>query len=67
MDQKSFIEQRPDYVVCTCMGVMYSELCAAVRNGCTTFQSLADMYMVGSGCSSCVPEIYEILDNELKS
>lgn len=67
MNKKGLIEEKPDYLVCTCMGVMYSEICTAIQNGSTNFQALADIFMVGSGCSSCVQEINEILDNKLKS
>lgn len=67
MDNKSLLEQRPDYLVCTCMGIMYSEIVTAIHNGCTTFKELSETLMVCSGCSSCMQEIYEILDNELKT
>jgi NAD(P)H-nitrite reductase large subunit len=58
---KSFLEQRPDYLVCTCMGVMYSEICEAIRQGDDTFEKLSERFMVGTGCSSCVPEVCDIL------
>ena len=56
---------RPDYLVCTCFGVMYSEICMAIKNGCKSFESLQESLMVGSGCSSCVNEVVEILQEEL--
>ena len=58
---KSPLSQRPDYLVCTCFGVMYSEICTAIKNGCTTFDMLQDSLMVGTGCNSCVDEVKEIL------
>ena len=58
---KSPLEQKPDYVVCTCMGVMYSEILEAIKNGDTTFEALQESLMVGTGCSSCVPEIEQML------
>lgn len=53
--------QKPDYVVCTCMGVMCSEIEDAIDQGCTTFESLSDRLMVGTGCNSCVAEIEDML------
>lgn len=50
-----------DYLVCTCMGVMYSEIIEAIHSGASDFQALQDQLMVGTGCSSCVQEITEIL------
>ena len=63
---KSPLSQRPDYLVCTCFGVMYSEICTAIQNGCKTFESLQDSLMVGTGCSSCVSEVKDILEQELR-
>lgn len=55
------ISSDTDYLVCTCMGIMHSDLCQAVCDGADTMQKLADELMVTTGCSSCVPEIEEIL------
>jgi bacterioferritin-associated ferredoxin len=63
MSEKSPLEYKPDYLVCTCMGVMYSEICAAVQKGHTTFEDLSQELMIGLGCSSCVEEVKNILDN----
>jgi assimilatory nitrate reductase catalytic subunit len=60
------IEERPDYLVCTCMGVMYSEICQAIEQGCRDYASLQDLLLVGTGCNSCVPEVHDILAQELK-
>ncbi len=57
--------QRPDYLVCTCMGVMYSDIVASIAAGNTTYDTLQDALMVGIGCSSCVPEVHEILKEEI--
>lgn len=66
MDAKqSPLMQRPDYLVCTCMGVMYSDIVAAIAAGHATYQDLQDTLMVGTGCSSCVQEVHEILKEEL--
>ena len=61
---KSPLTQKPDYLVCTCFGVMYSEICQAIENGNKTFDQLQDALMVGTGCSSCVAEVKEILVSE---
>ena len=65
MNYKSPLMNRPDYLVCTCFGVMYSEVCTAIKSGCTSFESLQESLMVGTGCSSCVSEVNEILQEEL--
>lgn len=62
---KSLLEQKPDYIVCTCWGVLYSEIVQAIYDGCTDFESLQERLMIGTGCSSCIEEIYEILSEVL--
>lgn len=54
-----------DYLVCTCMGVMYSEIKSAIKNGSKTFDSLSQDLGVGTGCSSCVAEVETILKEEV--
>lgn len=58
------IDNKPDYLVCTCMGVMYSDICRAIEDGCTDYASLQDLLMVGTGCSSCVQEVHDILKEQ---
>ena len=60
------IESKPDYLVCTCMGVMYSDICRAIEEGYTDYQALQDLLMVGTGCSSCVQEVHDILREQAK-
>lgn len=55
-----------DYLVCTCMGVMYTEICAAIDDGAHTFEELSQRLGVGTGCSSCVAEVHQILQSRLK-
>ncbi len=55
------LHQKPDYLVCTCMGVMASEIREAIEKGYNTFEALSELLMVGTGCSSCVPEVNELL------
>ncbi len=66
MTYQSPLASKPDYLVCTCMGVMYSEIAAAIKNGSVTYESLSEHLMVGSGCSSCVQEVHDILRQELE-
>lgn len=65
MSEKSIMAQKPDYLVCTCMEVMYSQIVEAIQEGADTFEQLSDMLGVGTGCSSCVEEVYEILKEVL--
>ena len=50
-----------DYVVCACMDVMRSELVRAIEGGVTTFEELQDQFGVGTGCSSCVDEVKQLV------
>ncbi len=66
MDDKiSPLRQKPDYLVCTCMGVMYSDIVREIEQGATTFEQLQDTLLVGTGCSSCVQEICDILKRKI--
>ena len=65
--ERSPLFNRPDYLVCTCFGVMLSEIQQAIARGGDTFEKLQDSLMVGTGCSSCVSEVCEILTEELKA
>ena len=56
-----------DHLVCTCMGVMRSEICQAIDDGAHSFEALSERLGVGTGCSSCVQEVHQILQSRLKS
>lgn len=60
-------ENSPDYLVCTCMGVMYSDICDAISAGAGSFEELSDILGVGTGCSSCVAEVRQILEEKTKA
>ena len=60
-DKRGPLAQKPDYLVCTCMGVMASEIREAINQGSADFEALYEQLMVGTGCSSCVPEVNELL------
>lgn len=65
-DNKSPLLQRPDYLVCTCLGVMYSDIVNEIKHGADTYQKLQDILLVGTGCNSCVAEVKDILKEEAK-
>lgn len=64
-DGGSCCKPRPDYLVCTCMEVMYSQIIDAIKQGEDTFEKLSNFLGVGTGCSSCVDEVHEILKEQL--
>jgi bacterioferritin-associated ferredoxin len=61
---KSPLLNRPDYLVCTCMGVMYSDIVHAIETGADSFELLQERLLVGTGCSSCIQEIMDIVDTQ---
>lgn len=63
---KSPLFQRPDYLVCTCMAVMYSDIIQAIQEGAATYEQLQEKLLVGTGCSSCVEEVHQILKENKK-
>lgn len=66
MSYKSPLAQRPDYLVCTCMGVMYSDIIQSIEEGNDTYQKLQDALLVGTGCNSCVEEVKMIVKEAVK-
>lgn len=54
--------EEQDYLICTCMGVMKSEIVDAIKGGAKTFELLSEELGVGTGCSSCVAEVNDLLD-----
>lgn len=67
MDSKSPLFNRPDYLVCTCMAVMYSDIVNAIVTGSNSYEKLQETLLVGTGCSSCVDEVKTILEEETKT
>lgn len=59
-------KKQEDYLVCTCMEVMRSEIVASIKAGIDTFEKLSQELGVGTGCSSCVEEVHQILSETLK-
>lgn len=66
MSFKNLLEQKPDYLVCVCMGIMYSEIIAAIERGDGTFKALQDSLMIGTGCSSCHEEVKALIAEVIK-
>lgn len=50
-----------DHLVCVCMGVMNSDVCESIDLGADSFEKLQEELEVGTGCSSCVAEVNDIL------
>jgi bacterioferritin-associated ferredoxin len=57
-------KEQSDYLVCTCMGVMHSDICKAIEQGADNFEKLSDQLGVGTGCSSCFAEVEDILKSQ---
>lgn len=55
-----------DHLVCVCMGVMQSDICASIDGGQDSFEKLSKELGVGTGCESCVAEVHEILTCKMK-
>ena len=60
-NSKSPLSLKPDYLICTCMAVMYSEICQAIERGCHDMPSLSQELLIGTGCSSCLAEVEALL------
>jgi len=65
--EKNDAASNADYLVCTCMGVMYQEIRDAIKNGLDSYEALSEGLGVGTGCSSCVAEVHAILKTESQS
>jgi bacterioferritin-associated ferredoxin len=63
--KKQCCKIKEDYLVCTCMEVMYSQIIQAIKDGAHTLETLSDQLGVGTGCSSCIDEINDILATAL--
>jgi len=60
------LEKMPDYLVCACMCVMYSEIIEQIEAGAKSMEDLAATLLVGTGCNSCVAEIEQILKEKVR-
>lgn len=64
--QSKDVAQEQDYLVCTCMGVMKSEILDAIDQGVDTMEGLAEELGIGTGCTSCVEEVEQMLAQKQK-
>jgi len=56
-----------DNIICNCMDVSEHEIVDAIKNKeAIDVQDIMDTTGAGTGCGSCVDDIQEILDRELK-
>ncbi len=54
-------------IICNCMDVSEHEIVDAIKNKeAIDVQDIMDITGAGTGCGSCVDDIQEILDRELK-
>lgn len=55
--------KQQDYLVCVCMGVMYSEIYETLmREKEPSFALAVEKLQVATGCNSCVDEVHAIVD-----
>lgn len=59
--QNQVTSNSQDYLVCTCMGVMKSDILEAIEQGADSFEALSEELGVGTGCSTCVEEVQQLL------
>lgn len=56
-----------DNIICNCMDVSEHEIVYTIRNEeDVNLQDIIDITGAGSGCGSCIGELEEILERELK-
>jgi NAD(P)H-nitrite reductase large subunit len=58
---ESLLAKRPDFIVCTCFEVTCHQLIKAIDNGSNSLDKLIDEFGVTTGCSTCLPDIEELL------
>jgi ferredoxin-nitrate reductase len=54
-------------LVCSCNNVGAGNIETAIRNGCTTLNSICDKTGAGTGCGSCKPEVKRIMEASLEN
>ena len=57
-----------DNIICNCMDVSEHEIVFTIKNNeDVNLQDIMDITGAGTGCGSCVGDIEEILERELKN
>ena len=51
-------------IICHCRKVTDRAICAAIREGATTEEHIAEMCGAGTCCGGCLPSVSEIIDRE---
>ena len=54
-----------DVVICSCMGILLSDVLQAINLGATTVEKLSEQLGVGTGCGACLEQIRCILKTVL--
>ncbi|MBU0913778.1 MAG: nitrate reductase [Gammaproteobacteria bacterium] len=52
-------------VICSCFQVREASICAAIRQGCHSYQQLGQQLKCGTNCGSCIPELKALIAAEL--
>ncbi|MGY5798550.1 nitrate reductase [Rheinheimera faecalis] len=52
-------------VICSCFQVREASICAAIRQGCQSYQQLGQRLKCGTNCGSCIPELKALIASEL--
>ena len=61
------VEALPDSaVICSCENVSKGSICSAVQAGCHEVGALKSATKAGTGCSSCIPLVKDLLNLELQ-
>ena len=58
---ESLIAKKPDYIICTCFEVTHHQIVKAILDGENSLPKLVEKFGVTTGCSSCLPDIEELL------
>lgn len=52
-------------VICSCFQVREASICAAIREGCNSYQQLGQQLKCGTNCGSCIPELKALIASEI--
>lgn len=52
-------------VICSCFQVREAVICAAIREGCHSYQQLGQQLKCGTNCGSCIPELKALIASEI--
>lgn len=55
-----------DEVICFCEEITYQEILNAIHNGADTVEAITDLTKAGLACGTCISDLEEILEEELK-